>query len=776
MRRVWTSRGLLLPLLLLAASFVFIGRNAEASSFNPTLTTSLTSSAPAPATSDINQVADWGTSPTTPTRSFPASSVYFTPGNWGMNCVPDPAFPSGPPSNCPWAIGAKTGNFSSTTTFGLLNSQCAIAIPVTFPNGMRNASTNPADSIPPGTGFANLSADVDDGTGTYPSGISNGIPDGAERWNTLLGGLIAAGLLPPTPPRERQILNTVALGTNVWVDVLTYDPGLLGGAVTTPLGYASTFILENANPLNPPSPSLITDTCGLSNSITQSGLVDNSEYPGQCADDVDNDGDGFVNDGCPQVGDTPESGADCSNSTDDDLGDAGEDHSANGGIGWVNDGCPAQGPRPAHRTNPGPGTDLFFLNAGSQRDADQGPSAPSEPTTYVHPLSGSGFVNSLDTCPFQPNLGSPMMPVGGGPLTGDDSESPGDGIDEACDPNPSAFDGSDFDGDSYLNRGDNCPLVANGVTGGPNNQSDVSEVAGPAAANEVGQQPVDGGPASDSIGDSCDLNPTVPDGHFHSALKAAPVCIIGGPFSDGDGDGWCDATEFAIGGSTAGTPEALSVPGSCSDGADNDADGNADLNDSAGGTAAPTGCQLPTHNLLVKNLVGSTAPPCTANTKMYQLKLNSSPPITGNESGQISIYLDSQPSYVPPVGPNSAPGKSAGSVQAGSVTGATVTQSGPINIDGDADVEWLMKATVTVAPGAGGTTVKFKVAWPAVPGQCGVTGNTDFTITGDLCHANDVAPLGVGPLNGACAGSATSDGGQDRNSADDIKSLPIDTN
>ena len=62
MRRVWTSRGVLLPLLLaLAASFVFLGRGghiAEASPFVPTLTTSL-SSGTAGAAADINQFANF---------------------------------------------------------------------------------------------------------------------------------------------------------------------------------------------------------------------------------------------------------------------------------------------------------------------------------------------------------------------------------------------------------------------------------------------------------------------------------------------------------------------------------------------------------------------------------------------------------------------------------------------------------------------------------------------------------------------------------------------
>ena len=664
MRRVWTTFGVLPLVLLIAASFLFIGRgvNVEASAFQPTITAALTSSG-AGATSDINQTADLGTSPSNGNRAFPASSVYFTPGSWGIpNCAPAGA--------CPYSLDEQTGTFTSTTTFGLLNSQCAIAVPVTFPNGMRNASTDASDSIAPGAGFANLVADVNP---------PNGIKDGIEHWNDLLNNLIAAGLLPATPPRERQTLDTVALGTQVWVDVLTYDPGLIGGAASAPLGYATTFILENANPTQPPVPGLITDTCGLFNGFSQFGM-------------------------------------------------------ASGGA--------------VHRSNPGPGTGLFFFQAGSQRDADQGSSAPAEPTTFVLPggLSGAGLVNGLDTCPFQPNVGSPLAPAGN-PFNGDGAESPADGIDAVCDANPDIFDGSDVDLDGYLNRGDNCPVTANGPL--QNNQQDLGEVtAGPA---------VDGGPSSDGIGDDCDVNPTVRDGHFHTVLTAAPVCVTGGPFADGDGDGWCDIQEIGIGGSTAGTPEALAVPGSCSDGADNDLDGNADLND--------TGCQLPSHDLSIKKLNGNTTVACAGGTVGYNLLINSS---GAADSGEISIYLDSQPSFVPGAG-MATPGKSAGSVSG--VAGATVTGSGPINIDGDVDVEWLTKAVVSVKKNPATTTIQYNVTYPAA--NCTV-GGTDFMMTADLCHGNDVAPLGVGPLNGNCAGAATSDGGQDRNSANDVISKNID--
>ena len=617
-----------------------------------------------------------------------------------------------------------------------------------FPDGMRNASTDPSDAITAGADFVNLSGDVNP---------ADGIPDGSQHWNNLLNNLIGAGLLPPTPPRERQILHTNALGTEVWVDVLTYDPGLIGGAASAPLGYASTFILENANPTNPPSPSLITDTCGLFNAYSESGNDFDRELGSQCNNATDDDGDGFVNDGCPQVGGISEAGAECNNAIDDDLGDTFENHFANGGIGFVNDGCPPQGTGAVHRTNPtSPGTKPFALNSTSSRDADQGPSAPSEPTVFPFPpagpakgtLDGDGLVNNLDTCPFTPNFGSPLSPAGV-PFSGDQEVTPEftDGLDSACDPRPTLFDGSDADGDFYANRGDNCPLVPNGIAPGPNptNQRDVGEF--------LAGTPVDGGPASDSIGDDCDLNPTVADGHFHTKLNLAPVCITAGPFADGDGDGWCDVEEVALGGSTAGTPESLQVPGSCSDGVDNDADGNTDLND--------TGCQLPMHDLSIKKVNGGTTVCNPSNTVDYVVILSNDQ--ATDENGEISIYLDSQPSYVPAPGPSPAPGKSAGSVT--SVSGATVTASGPINIDGDADVEWLTKATVSVKGAPASTTVHFNVTYPACGGGPNATA-VDYTVNVDLCHGNDVAPLGVSPLFGNCAGGP-SDGGQDRNSAND---------
>jgi len=207
-----------------------------------------------------------------------------------------------------------------------------------------------------------------------------------------------------------------------------------------------------------------------------------------------------------------------------------------------------------YRKNPTTaGTYVFVAYAASLRDAD-----------------GDGLENSLDTCPFNPDTWNPRAGSFGTPQPGD---SDGDRIPDTCDPNPNDTHPSiDLDQDAYLNTGDNCPQVANGIDTagtvlGPNNQKDSDE---------------------DGIGDECDIlgaggigkGPNVDDGETLKLCGVNPMQVGGGggtpdtkvldripcgagvadvtptptPPPDADGDGVPDSADKC-----AGTPAGTSV-------------------------------------------------------------------------------------------------------------------------------------------------------------------------------------------------------------------------
>jgi len=154
-----------------------------------------------------------------------------------------------------------------------------------------------------------------------------------------------------------------------------------------------------------------------------------------------------------------------------------------------------------------------------------------------------GIENDLDTCPFDPDWDDNPR-HGWGP--------DGDGLDSACDPEWDVYN-EDQDGDGYLNRGDNCPLVANGL--GEDNQAD----------ND-----------GDGIGNPCDTEGNGPDdvdGALPDWWQDFWVEVSG----DSDVDTWTDALERLAGsdpGWEMSTPEGLwRTPQTCADGLDNDLDG-----------------------------------------------------------------------------------------------------------------------------------------------------------------------------------------------------------
>lgn len=180
------------------------------------------------------------------------------------------------------------------------------------------------------------------------------------------------------------------------------------------------------------------------------------------------------------------------------------------------------------RKNPDANATINFVSFSiSQRDSDD-----------------DGYENALDTCPYAANQLDARSAT---PPEGDN-----DGIDPSCDPDPNVpcWPGApgtlsggqlyDCDNDGWLNRGDNCPQIANG-----------------------GQEDAD----SDAIGDVCDQNPNTPDGHNHAVCTVVSVNIGAGgtPAVDPQTLAPCNpsptAAEAAVAsagqsGSTAGTQAA----------------------------------------------------------------------------------------------------------------------------------------------------------------------------------------------------------------------------
>jgi hypothetical protein len=130
------------------------------------------------------------------------------------------------------------------------------------------------------------------------------------------------------------------------------------------------------------------------------------------------------------------------------------------------------------------------------------------------------------------------------------------------------------------------------------------------------------------------------------------------------------------------------------------------------------------------------------------------------ETVEIGVTLDSVPSFIPSGPPPYAATKSAGAVT--NTNKGTITAAGPINVDGDADVEWLAKISVGSVNMGSSNPVQITVNFPACAGGPN-TNPIDYNVSIDVCHSGDIEPLGLG--GGACGGA--SDGGQDRNTGND---------
>jgi hypothetical protein len=377
---------------------------------------------------------------------------------------------------------------------------------------------------------ANMAEDDGDldnnGTAEFP-GFMNGVADGGD----AIPSYVRDSLDPDGDPDNGGYVTPharyfgVAFVANTLIIPLQFvimNPGALTvfpnlDWATTSWGYASISFL--GNPLSPPSNSAISDFCGFTSDTRLFGITrDNACTGGAPAAACYGTGAGFTlqlaaDGGCPGFTTPNECGA-------------------------------------VRQTNPAISRSLrFYQYVVSQRDYDD-----------------DGHENSLDTCHSDPN--SSWNPRA--PNTSSGSDSDGDGLPAACDPN-NASPNFDQDGDGWQNRIDNCPTTLNTDQGGgggttPNTFQYDRDVA-------PGQDVPDGGPASDDIGPACDvagescttdgqgdscstLTPTGANGHYHATAAAVTICI-GVPTSDchssadADGDGVVNAGDTCRDGANA---------------------------------------------------------------------------------------------------------------------------------------------------------------------------------------------------------------------------------
>jgi hypothetical protein len=454
--------------------------------------------------------SDCGTKNSSVNDSNFGGIVAFTPTDWTL------------PQGDTIPIGAIAGRLESEATLGLLNNACNNRIQVAFT--MMNASININDTIAP-----RPEGETDVMQPLAMDANGNGVPDGADKYPSFLAEFFK---VDGTVIQPRARLFGISNIQSSWVTLnfIFFEPGTTIDVAQTritfnsALGYPSITILQD--PVAQAAPGAITDFCAplLSENITLGKTINNPcapttvagancpvttdvapdikelGYPSFPCDNrskFDDDGDGKINDGCPQVNDIAETGAECDNDVSDDTEDSA-----------INDGCPpfgdvSEGARIdgvcsggdeggcTYRANPAAaGTYSATTLALSQRDAD-----------------GDGIENSLDVC-FE-TANSEWNPRAPDPVNDTDN----DGLPNVCDPAPtttspgsptgckSGYTGPDHDQDCFSNRADNCP-------------TDISLEDPTKPPDENTNKPLAPDADKDAIGDACDPDVNAVNGEY----------------------------------------------------------------------------------------------------------------------------------------------------------------------------------------------------------------------------------------------------------------------
>ncbi len=708
--------------------------------------------------------------------SFPwGGTVAGTPNGFGV--ASDTADLSGTPVNV--MNGAVVGSLTSSVWLAVnaLGANACFA-PVIVPFAMVDSTVvttpailgSPADTVWPGNA---------DATG-------DGLPDAVTSWPIFLDAHLAnlnpAGAAPvPIARYHGQILVAPPSPTNL--ELVVFAPGALPDYPAS-MGHVTVSYLEDS--LAPTSPSAISMNCtaaapavftttaisgtslgapvlfpnvGLppaGGSLVQIDPGSGFPFPGtDICDGLDNNGNNAVweKDGINNDGDL----------LTDEIGEG------------IDEGCGA-----LLRENPSTaGSYIFKIASITGRDADNdgitnqldkcplhvdantvpGPQVAGGGLPFDLAFFGPKGLTGVYSAPFGPGY-NPYWPapfVFGQPQDPDDDNLP-----SSCDPSPfvpSPGGPFGFDEDVFSegftppftqffsNGQDNCPLIGN-----------------PSQANaDASIVSINIGPDTDAIGDACDPNPLVSDGHAHRNFGKGPVCVGG---TDADGDGWC-ASDDPDDGDASKQVEDIAFDGTCADGADNDGDGDTDLDD--------TDCQLPVHDLELKKIKGSRDVVCgQSNSYQVNVKNLTSDP----ETFKIAFLFDA-------IGTAATDGTSvtitalvsdgllAGTDEVGFINhdsgGYPAAQTAPIGTPAtDMELEAFATADITVN-GNANRPVKVEVTWSCTDPTLPTAGIADYSVSVDICHLGDPTLGLLGPLFplGDDCGLVGSDGGQDRNTLND---------
>jgi len=396
------------------------------------------------------------------------AQVSFTPVEWGV------------PESADVPIGAVVGKLEPNATLGWFNGPCnsPLGPPTLIFDPLMNCSIDTSDTV-------SFDGQFDDTNG-------NMIQDGCDKYPDFLNTMF-----PGLTPRTRHASFEIVSGVTLSLNFLTFEPGtslpLPGVPAFGPdLGYVAMSVLND--PTAPMVKNQITDNCPpLSTETTYYGVSRDNNYT------------------------------------------AGVDES---GYAW--------------RTNPQyAGTYTFNGYTHSFRDADN-----------------DDIDNELDPCPYDDDTGwDPAAACTGSPPT-----TPGDtdcdGLPDSCDP-ASTTKKTDEDGDGFPNRQDNCPLDDN------EGQED-GDYDSIGDACDLNDSTPDGDKATvwfasdiEISGESCLVLGADTDG---DGFEDAEELNLGSCYADP-----CDEEEFCSGTEAVdSTPEDVSVGGTCTDEEDNDSDGYID--------------------------------------------------------------------------------------------------------------------------------------------------------------------------------------------------------